>query len=213
MPANSWRMNRSKPARTIKRPVCRVWVSTIAGGAALLAVLGIWHSRLRDRVNVLSRDLSLAQERWAVVSSQLRECQEAQPALQRLIERPQAVSAVRAAPRWTGALRAVVASSSEETEMKGIHAFEAPETPGACELRLQGVAGGGAPRATAERFRQLLLMNLAQCSVPGSVGARFENLEDVTSAALVPSPWVTAFTIVATAHVQGRTTLAKGELK
>ena len=182
-------------------PSQSVWARPLLSCSAfvVLLLMGMGASRavLRSRVSNLRQQVSTMEARWNSVSAHLQEALEVEPKLERLVEQPRTIIAERQNGRWAAVLRGVVLAVSPETELQSIHAQEKRES-NACEVRLDGVAFGQEPRASGERFRQMLLGHLRQAAGQQFSTAEFERLEE--SAQPPASAQKRAvFTIVATA--------------
>ena len=110
------------------------------------------------------------------------------------------------APGMAEALASVTSAVAANVELRGIQARGEPDALGAFYLRITGLCTGREPRATADRFRQMLEANLKQFIAREGVTTRFERLEDVTpSSPELPDPQKpqAAFTAIASTNWDG----------
>jgi len=131
-----------------------------------------------------------------------------------LLDRPRRVAADRARTRWTRVLAGVVKADGVDVDLRGFHAHEDPRAPGACELRIDGVAAGHKPRMIADQFRQTIEKELQREASGALLKVAFQQLEDeANSSSLPPGQQRAAFSLLATVGVSapGSDKPAKGE--
>jgi len=126
-----------------------------------------------------------------------------QAKFQALQTRPQRIEEERATPRWTWALRTVVAAGEREIELQGLHVHQMDGAAGACELRIDGVTAGPHAAAVADSFRRKIEQGL-QLAQPGApVKTGFLRFSDTAASPAAPANQQgIMFEVVATVGVE-----------
>jgi CheY-like chemotaxis protein len=174
--------------------------ATVFAGVALLlaAAAGLWnqYQGAQERVAAVAAERQALDGEWAGISPHLEEAISVRSQNEANQGQLARLSADRAKPRWAPALRCIVPPGDVKIEILDVYARGKTEDSGACEVRVHGVAGGAESRLTADRFRQAFEGSL-KMTVPGRpVSARFEQLEDASSA--LPDKTEARFVVTAT---------------
>jgi len=177
-----------------------VWA--VCGTLAVAFFVG-WRVELDKRNEVLSAEWTGAEREWAALARAMPDAERARDHFRALLARPKRLEADRAAPRWTWALRTIVAAREGDIELHGLHARQMTDAPGACELRIDGLSFGPDARITADRFRLKIeqLLQRGQSGAPVKTG--FLRFADESESPSAPSnqPRLT-FEIVATVGIK-----------
>lgn len=159
-------------------------------GLALLAGLTVFlagrYLSARDRAATASADRRVLDATWGMLSPQAKQAELARGGIVSLRQETRRILEEHKAGGWTGALRALSVAAGSEIDLRDITAHGIDGLPGACELRVEGVAMGLAPRTIADRFQQRLRGELEQ-SARGPVEVKFEKLEDDAEPSAAPA--------------------------
>ena len=160
-------------------PAGRSIFATLAFPAVLAGILATWYLQLSKHDGALSAELRQLDQEWAAVSASLDQARMARSQLQRSINGARSArDEFDGDDRWTPALRSIVASTNAGIELRTIQVLKKnPDDPRANGLRIEGVATGTAPRATADQFLHTLQREMRQ-HFQGAEPCRFELLED-----------------------------------
>ncbi len=170
----------------------------IALCVGLVVILGAWDQTIRERNAALAAELAALETKSTGISARLAESIEARPRLLAALARPEHVLRERKAPKWSQALGDVDATTGAAVELRDLHAREKLATPGACELRIDGVALGQSPRMAADRFRKRLEADLRRDFPKSVVTTRFVDLENEQNAQVELAERKANFTIKVT---------------
>lgn len=174
-----------RPAPALPVSVPQPQVSLLSSGfgivgaalfVVLAAVLGIRYLDARDRAAAAVAERLALEAEWRVVSPQAEQAEKARPGLAALPDLAKRLEEEHKAG-WVGALRAVAINAGSAIELRGIAARGFDAAPGACEVRIEGVASGQFPRAVADEYHQGLRRDLER-GARGPVLTQFEKLED-----------------------------------
>jgi hypothetical protein len=205
------------PISRPKKGPARSLTATCAAAALLIlvsALLGVWHSKLQNRYRTTLAQRQAMEKRWALASSQLEEVATARSRIQAGLERLSRLKQDQSAPKWAAsALQSLTTVIDPRIELDSFHAYQAPEEPQGCELRIEGFATGSEPRLTLDRVRQALDRDLRWRFGQGAAHTDFERLEDEAEAGSsfsVLGRTRVAFTITARVSRTGASP-AKGE--
>lgn len=162
----------------------------------LAAALGKPYVATRDRIaDASARRVALGTE-WAATSRKLEESLAARAKLQRAQARQARISDFRTAPRWSPALSCMIPKADAMVEIVEVEARGDAENPGACEVRVRGIAGGPRPRQAAEQFRRAAEDNLGKKADGRAVHTHFAWLEGTRAA--LPDQEKAEFVMIAT---------------
>ena len=162
-----------------------------------------WHQHLDDRYNALSAELSAAERERDAILKELLGAERARKSFQVLLSAPKRIEDDRTAPRWTKVLSDVATSRERDIELQGIHARQMVGTPGACELRIDGVSFGPSAAMTVERFRLKMEQELQRDHRETPVKTGYLRFADEPDSPSAPAnqPRIT-FEIVATVGIK-----------
>ncbi len=176
----------------------------VAGSGMLLGLFAILASQYRlarDRAAAGSVELLALERKWTGASAHLAEAEGNRRGMEARVNRAKILVAEANAPGLAQALGCVATAATAQTDFREIEFRADPEDPAAFLLRITGVGTGRDPRATADRFRETLELNLKQFFAKAGVSTRFERLEDAPPAPIesaTPQSRQVAFTIIAT---------------
>lgn len=165
----------------------RSWRFALAALVVPLAVVGgLWCAYLKaaDRLAAASVTRVALESEWAAVAPELKTALASRAANTLAGNKLDQLSARRAMARWTPVLRNIVPEGNEKIEILGINARCEAKDPGACEVRVHGIAGGAASGYTAENFRQSVEENLEKNANGRPVSVRFERISKDAPTAL-----------------------------
>jgi hypothetical protein len=175
-----------------------------------MSLVWVWRMAVQQSL-AATTELAEVEMEWSSVSAQLEEAEKTRPQIQQQLDLPKRLAEERDAPRWTPALRCIVASVGPEIELRLITARGVTTKPGAFKLSIQGSSIGPSRLEGAERFRQALQTALDQQS-GGLVTVRIEELDDESTAPTsLPEEQKASFFISAT--VGRRESAGKNERK
>jgi Tfp pilus assembly protein PilN len=150
---------------------------------SLSALLGVWHVKLQSQYRAALSQRQALEKRWVLASGQLEEVEMARSRIEAGLERLKRLKRDQSAPKWAAsALQSLTTLIDPHVELDSFHAFQAPEEPQECELRIEGFAAGSEPRLTLDRVRQALDRDLRWRFGQGAVHTDFERLEDESAA-------------------------------
>ena len=168
------------PASEPERRTDRAPLVIALAGLAILLLLaaGLWNRYwdARGRVAAASAECLAREVEWTAISEDLTKALAVRSKIEKARSQLAHISADRAKPRWTSALRGIVAMGDAGIEILEVRARGETEDSEACEVRVSGVASGAAPRTTADRFRHAVEENLKTSANGRPVSARFEEL-------------------------------------
>ena len=161
-------------------------VAGLALVVALAVNLGVRSPRARDRAKAaLAERLALEME-WRALSVNVEQAAQARSELASLAKRAERLTKERSTGGWTGALRAISTAVGAGIELPGVAARGAEGPPGACKVRIDGLAIGPTPRLLADSFNEALRRE-AERSAPSAVLTRIEMFENEPEPSSDPS--------------------------
>ena len=169
---------------------------------ALSVVLGFQYLDAQaDAAAAVAQRVALETE-CEVLAPQFEAARGGRPKLERSLGALGRITAERARPRWTPALRSIAVAAGKQIDLIDIRAQENSGNAGTCEVRVRGLADGAEPRSAADRFRQVVEEGLKKDAPGRQVSARFQLLEDAPGDS--PGQKCATFIIVATVGPAGR---------
>ena len=147
----------------------------------LLLAAGLWgrYWDARARVAAASAECLARELEWTAISGELQEAIAVRSKIETARSQLAHIASDRTKPRWTPALRDIVAMGDARIEILEVRARGESDDTGACEVRVCGVASGSPPRTVADRFRQTVEENVKKNANGRAVATRFERLEEV----------------------------------
>lgn len=155
-------------------------------GLGLVLLLGavLWNRYwdARDNATAAAAERLAHEAGWAALSQDLEKAVAVRSKIERDENQSARISADRAKPRWTPALRGILTVPGTGIELLEVRARGRQEDPGSSEVRVHGMARGAEPRLHADRFRQAVEDKLKGIASGRLVTTRFERLDDVPGA-------------------------------
>ena len=144
----------------------------VIGVALIGAFFAQWRTNLENRYRELTTDLGVAERGRAALAQALAEAEPHRKKLQELLSLPKRLEQQRTSPQWTPVLRSIVRSHEGDIELQGLHAHQMDDKPGACDVRIDGVAFGPNARVSIDHFRHKIEQELQhdQSSEPVKTG-------------------------------------------
>ena len=172
------------PVLRSRAPARRSKLRVISATLAVLALFPVTASYFHHRERTIEASAAAAvanarglEAALAELAPQLAEAERELPksaAIRRQVER---LAEERAAAAWTAALRDVATCAGPQIDLNRITARGIGGSGGTCELRLEGIATGPAPRAIASEFLQASKRELDRTG-SGRIAPQFDRLED-----------------------------------
>jgi CheY-like chemotaxis protein len=152
----------------------------------LAAGAGLWYEyqNARSRLDAVATERLALDAELAAISPHLEEAISERSQNETDQEQLARLSADRAKPHWTPALRFVVPPADGRIDILDVTARAVAAAPGVFEVRVHGLAHGAEPRLSADRFRQTFEEELTRSGFGLPVSAKFDRLEDAD--AVVP---------------------------
>lgn len=167
-------------------------------GLILAGALAIRYLGVQKRVDVSTSVVRMLEAEWTKTSPYLAEAKTMQPKFTAIMEHTARASGERQSPRWTPALRSLVACAGAGIELRDVDAREEAGGGKIWTLRVGGFSKGAAPRAVADQFR-LALQGEFDGAFAATVSTRFERLDEMPNPAPARADEkLGVFTIVAT---------------
>ena len=164
----------------------RVPLILVIGVALIGAFFVQWRTSLENRYRVLAMDLGVAERARAELAQTLAEAEPHRKKLQERLSLPKRLEQQRTSTQWTPVLHSIVRSHEGDIELQGLHAHQMADKPGACDVRIDGLAFGPGARASIDHFRHKIEQELqhGQASEPVKTGyLRFAEESESSGAA------------------------------
>jgi len=117
-------------------------------------ILAIWRAKAEERAAAAVAERVGLEAEWKGVAPRFEEAGRARRGFASLPKRVKRLAEERATVGWTPVLRSIAVASPAEIEWRAVAARTVVGPPEGCELRLEGMAAGGAPRvAVNDCFR------------------------------------------------------------
>lgn len=149
-----------------------LFVIIVAGG------WGAWIKTLGGRVKTLGAEVADLNNELATLTTYFEEARSFQTRLEAVLNLTERLRKEITSQGWAPALRSVRESAGPEIELQNVRGSGRSVGATSCELLIEGVASGAAPRVAADRFRGALQQQLER-KFQSAVTTRFDQLEDV----------------------------------
>lgn len=172
--------------------------ATLTFLGVLAGILAALYLQISEHDEAVSGEVRQLDREWAAVSATLNEVRAARSQLQGSIHGARGARAeFDGDDRWTPVLRSIVAAMNEGLELRKFKVVKKSDASPVEALRIEGLAVGDEPHATADQFLLTLQRELRQ-HFPLAEPCRFGRLEDAPEVASdEPDARTTFFTIYA----------------
>jgi hypothetical protein len=162
----------------------------------------------RKRTEAALAERRALEVEWAAVAMQREHAEQVRPKVASVPKQEKRIAAERNAVEWMDALRAISRTAGPEIDFHRIKARGGEGSGSPCEIHLEVLAAGRAPRLVADRFFAALRREL-EGRFPGRVVANLTRLEDEPEPAAAAQPGRASMSI----SVQIGSSGAKGAVK
>ena len=146
----------------------------------LAAVLWLRYLNAQDRLDAVSSQRLGREAEWTAVSLDLQTALAMRAKAATAQSQLARIYAIRARPHWAPVLRCIVPPGDAKIEILEVSARGEKKDPGACEVRICGMALGSQPRLMADRYRQSMEQMLKTNANGRPVSTRLDQLDDAS---------------------------------
>jgi CheY-like chemotaxis protein len=141
-------------------------------------IAGLWNRYwdARERFDAASAERLALEVEWSAVSPDLQNANAVRAMIESARSQLAYIAAEREKPRWTPALRSIVAAGDKGIQILRFRSRGETSDAQACEMRVSGIASGSEPRHVADQYRKAVETDLARTAAGRPVVVRFEQL-------------------------------------
>lgn len=153
----------------------------VAGLALFLVLAFFWLQSLnaKDRVEAAAVERLALEKEWSAIAPRY-ENESAERAKIGVVRSQVAkISADRRKPRWTSVLRSLIPPGDGVLDILELDARSGKKDPGACEVRVRGIAGGLQPQHVVDRYRKSAEDAMKMSAAGRPVTVQFKEFKDV----------------------------------